>query len=43
MMPILQIIFRKKSLMQIPFMRDSGSAKFAVIERLHHSIGVDDI
>ena len=42
-MLILQIIFYKKSLMQINFMRDSKSAKFAVINRLHHSIGVDDI
>ena len=38
-----QIIFRTKSLMQIIFMRDSGSAKLAVIDRLHQGIGVDDI
>ncbi len=43
LMPIPQIIFCTKSLMQINFMRDLGSTKLAVIDCLHHSIGVDDI
>ena len=43
MMPNTQIIFCTKSLMQINFMRDFRSAQLAVIDCLHHGIGIDDI
>ena len=43
MMPDTQIVFSTKSLMQINFMRDSGSAELAVIDCLHHSVWSNDI